>query len=105
MGDTRWSMKVTAKGQVTLPKQARDIMMVREGDYLEAVIKDDALVITRKAEISDSEQMRLHARGRLAELGYGDPASRAALDPRRIRESLPPLPDMTQLIREERERR
>ena len=29
------------KGQITL--QARDVMMVREGDHLEAVIQDDAL--------------------------------------------------------------
>ncbi len=104
MSDSKWAIKVTSKGQVTLPKQVRDIMMVREGDYLEAVVRDDALILTKKMDVSDSEQMRLYARRRLAELGYGDPASRAALDPRRLREVLPPLPDMTQRVREEREK-
>ena len=105
MSGSRWDIKVTSKGQVTLPKQARDVLMVREGDYLQAVVKDDALILTRKTDVSDSEQMRFYARCRLAELGYGDPASRAVLDPRRVRETLPPLPvDMTQRVREERER-
>ena len=105
MGDAKWDVKVTSKGQITLPKQARDIMMVREGDYLEAIVKDEALILRRKTDVSDSEQMRFYARRRLAELGYGDPASRGVLAPRRLRESLPPLPvDMTGRVREEREK-
>ena len=105
MGDAKWDIKVTSKGQITLPKQARDIMMVREGDYLEAIVKDDALILSRKTDVGDSEQMRFYAKRRLAELGYGDPASRGVLDPRRLRESLPPLPvDMTGRVREEREK-
>lgn len=105
MGGSKWDIKVTSKGQVTLPKQVRDILMVREGDHLEAIVKDDSLVLTRKTDVSDSEQMRFYARRRLAELGYGDPGSRTALDPRRLREALPPLPvDMTQRVREEREK-
>jgi len=105
MGDAKWDIKVTSKGQITLPKQARDIMMVREGDYLEAIVKDEALILSRKTDVSDSEQMRFYAKRRLAELGYGDPASRGVLDPRRLRESLPPLPvDMTGRVREEREK-
>ncbi len=105
MTEAKWNIKVTSKGQITLPKQARDIMMVREGDYLEAIVKDDSLILTRKTDVSDSEQIRFYARRRLAELGYGDPASRGALDPRRLRESLPPLPvDMAGRVREEREK-
>ena len=105
MGDAKWDIKVTSKGQITLPKQARDIMMVREGDYLEAIVKDEALILSRKTDVGDSEQMRFYAKRRLAELGYGDPASRGVLDPRRLRESLPPLPvDMTGRVREEREK-
>jgi len=105
MGNAKWDIKVTSKGQITLPKQARDIMMVREGDYLEAIVKDDALILSRKTDVGDSEQMRFYAKRRLAELGYGDPASRGVLDPRRLRESLPPLPvDMTGRVREEREK-
>lgn len=106
MDGSEWDIKVTSKGQITLPKQVRDVMMVREGDHLQGVVKDDALVLTRRPDISDSEQMRFYARRRLAELGYGDPSSKATLDPRRVRESLPPLPvDMTQRVREEREKK
>lgn len=104
MSDAKWAMKVTSKGQVTLPKKVRDAMLIREGDYLEASLKGDTLVITKKVDLNDSEQFRLYARRMLAELGYADPASRAELDPARIRESLPPLPDMTQRIREDREK-
>ena len=105
MGNAKWDIKVTSKGQITLPKQARDIMMVREGDYLEAIVKDEALILSRKTDVGDSEQMRFYAKRRLAELGYGDPASRGVLDPRRLRESLPSLPvDMTGRVREEREK-
>jgi AbrB family looped-hinge helix DNA binding protein len=104
MRDSKWTIKVTSKGQVTLPKHMRDIMVVREGDYLEAVLKDDALVLTKKLTMSSSEQMRLYAGRQLAALGYGDMASRAALEPRRVRESLPALPDMAQRVREDREK-
>ncbi|MHB8926643.1 MAG: AbrB/MazE/SpoVT family DNA-binding domain-containing protein [Bacillota bacterium] len=103
MGDHRWYIKVTSKGQVTLPKEAREAMMIREGDYLEASLKDNALSLIKRSVLSDSEQTRLYAQRWLEELGYGDPASRAELDPVRFRETLPPLPDMTQLIRKQRE--
>jgi AbrB family looped-hinge helix DNA binding protein len=105
MTRTKWIIKVTSKGQITLPKQVRDLMMVREGDHLEGVIKDDSFVLTRKMDVSDSEQMRYYARRRLAELGYGDPSSREGLDPRLLREALGPLPvNTTQRIREGREK-
>lgn len=105
MGDSKWDIKLTSKGQITIPKQVRDTMMVREGDYLQAVVKDDSLILTRKMDVSDSEQMRFYARRRLVELGYGDPASREGLEPRRLRETLPQLPvDMARRVREEREK-
>ncbi len=103
MSDPKWYIKVTSKGQITLPKEARDRLVIREGDYLEASLKDNTLSLTKKVNLSDSELTRLLAQRRLAELGYGDPASRAELDPVRLRETLPPLPDITQLIRKQRE--
>lgn len=39
---SEWEIKVTSKGQITLPKQARDIMMVREGDHLQVRLLADA---------------------------------------------------------------
>ncbi|MCL6580304.1 MAG: AbrB/MazE/SpoVT family DNA-binding domain-containing protein [Firmicutes bacterium] len=102
----KWDIKVTSKGQITLPKKARDVMMVGEGDYLVAVIKDDSLILTRKPDVGDSEQIRYYARRRLAELGYGDACSRQALDPPRLRGALPRLTvDTVRRIREGREGR
>lgn len=103
MPDHKWSIKVTSKGQVTLPKEVRDLMMIHDGDYLEASLKDNTLSLTKKENMSDSELIRLYAQHWLEELGYGDPASRAELDPVRFRETLPPLPDITELIRKQRE--
>lgn len=106
MDERKWSIKVTSKGQITLPKHVRDLMMVHEGDYLEGVLKDDALVLTRRMELDDQEQIRLLAHRRLIDLGYPDSAARTALDPRRIRETLPELPvSATALVRDGREER
>ncbi len=105
MEDAKWDIKVSSKGQITLPKRIRDIMMVREGDHLEAVIKGDSVVLTKKNDLSDSEQMRLFAARMLSELGYGDPASRVQIGARAVREKIPRLPvDLTSRIREEREK-
>ncbi|MEX0975438.1 MAG: AbrB/MazE/SpoVT family DNA-binding domain-containing protein [Bacillota bacterium] len=101
MDDSEWDIKVTSKGQITLPKQVREIMMVREGDHLQAVVKDEAIVLTRKAELSDSEQMKLAAEQVLRDLGYEKRLS----DRRRLRESIDgTYPDLTRLVREGRER-
>jgi len=104
MAEMKWDIKVTSKGQITLPKKARDVMMVSEGDYLVAVVKDDSLVLARKPDVKDSEQIRYYARRRLAELGYGEASSRRDLDPPRLRGTLPRLTvDTVRLIREGRE--
>ncbi len=104
MDDIKWNIKVSSKGQITLPKQVRDSMMVREGDHLEATMKGDAVVLTRRNDLSDAELIRRYAAKRLAELGYGDPALRAGLDARTLRGNLPRLPiDLTKRVREERE--
>lgn len=58
----------------------------------------------RRAELDDQEQVRLLAHRRLVDLGYPDAAARKALDPRRIRETLPELPvTATALVRAGRE--
>ena len=107
MDDSEWDIKVTSKGQITLPKQVREIMMVREGDRLQAVVKDETIVLTRKVELNDLEQMKLTAGQVLKELGFGDGDQAKRLsDRRRLRESIDGVyPDLTRLVREERERK
>ena len=38
-------IKVTAKGQVTLPKNLREKLKIREGNYLEVFIRKNELVL------------------------------------------------------------
>lgn len=105
MEDAKWSIKVTSKGQITLPKKARDALMIREGDHLDAVIKEQSLIISKRSDITDSEQIRLYADKKLTELGYSDAASLEKVEPICLRERMPSIPvDLTQRIREERER-
>lgn len=45
-------VKITAKGQITLPKKLRDKLKIGKGDYLEAFLRGDELVfkpLSRKA--------------------------------------------------------
>jgi AbrB family looped-hinge helix DNA binding protein len=73
MKEPKWDVKVTSKGQITLPKQVRDVMMVREGDRLEAAIQDDSIVLRRRDELPDSEKIRTYAMRNLRNMGI-DPA-------------------------------
>jgi AbrB family looped-hinge helix DNA binding protein len=94
---SEWEIKVTSKGQITLPKQARDIMMVREGDHLQAVIKDDSLVLTRKVELTDSQRMKTALEEVLQSLGHTRGQANRTVDRRDLRKSLGPIPDLTRL--------
>lgn len=38
-------VKVTSKGQITLPKLLRDKLKVRAGDYLEAFLRGDEMIL------------------------------------------------------------
>lgn len=101
-----WDIKVTSKGQITLPKQVRDTLMIREGDHLQVVVEDNKMVLTRKISREDyGEHIRLWADRMLVELGYPDGNSRASLDPRIVRDKMPTVPvDLTGMVREEREK-
>lgn len=37
-------VKITSKGQITLPKRLRDGLKVKEGDYLEAFLRGNELI-------------------------------------------------------------
>jgi AbrB family looped-hinge helix DNA binding protein len=104
MENFKWDIKVTSKGQITLPKQARDVMMVREGDHLEAVIQDDALVLTKKVTPDEAEQMRVMAQKLVRKLGF-DTGGKLLPERRTLRESIHErFPDLTRLVREGREK-
>ena len=38
-------IKITAKGQITLPKSLREKLKLKKGDYLDAVIHNNSLVL------------------------------------------------------------
>lgn len=101
-----WDVKVTSKGQITLPKKARDVMMVREGDHLVASMQDDAIVLRRRDEASDSEKARAYARRYLEERGIDPQRPPQELTASEVRKRMPRLPiDFTEMIRREREGR
>ena len=40
-------LKVTRKGQVTIPKEYRDILGIREGDFVCMQLREDVIVISK----------------------------------------------------------
>jgi len=102
----KWDVKVTSKGQVTLPKEARDIMMVREGDHLEAVIHDDSIVLRRRDDVPESEKVRVSALRDLVSMGIDPSVPHPELTPSNVRKMMPRLPvSLTERIRAQREGR
>jgi len=102
----KWDVKVTSKGQITLPKEARDMMMVREGDHLEAAIQDDAIVLRRRDEVPDTERMRAYAKRSLKNMGIDPEKPHPDLSAARVRERMPELSiDLSQRLRAQREGR
>jgi AbrB family looped-hinge helix DNA binding protein len=105
-GEPKWDVKVTSKGQVTLPKKARDIMMVREGDHLEAVIHDDSMVLRRRDEIPEGEKVRANALRNLRDLGIDPGVPHPELSPQSVRKRMPKLPtSLADRVRAQRESR
>ena len=43
-------IKMTSKGQITLPKEIRDQLMLKFGDHLQAQIKDGAIILRKKPD-------------------------------------------------------
>ncbi|MDP2859452.1 MAG: AbrB/MazE/SpoVT family DNA-binding domain-containing protein [Bacillota bacterium] len=102
----KWDVKVTSKGQITLPKEVREVMMVREGDHLEAAITDDSLVLRRRDEVPDSEKIRAHAMRNLRNMGIDPEKPHPELSASNVRKKMPALSvNLSERIRAQREGR
>jgi len=40
-------LKVTRKGQVTIPKRYREVLNIKEGDMLYAILEEDKVLLTK----------------------------------------------------------
>ncbi len=43
----RYLVKVTRKGQVTIPKPIRDALEIKEGEHVQVTIKEGRVIITK----------------------------------------------------------
>lgn len=101
-----WYVKVTSKGQITLPKEVRDAMVIREGDHLETTLSDDSIVLTRREPYTDSEQMRIHLARQLRDLGVDPNGASESLRAPYARQRIAPIGvDVAARIRSVREGR
>ncbi len=50
-------VKVTSKGQITLPQAMRDKLKIKEGDYLDILIKGNTLVIKPSCKENSTEMI------------------------------------------------
>lgn len=88
-------LKMTSKGQLTLPKQIREKLRLRAGTYLEARIRGTELVLKPVTQENDSEMLLEYCR---------ENAQEADLDKaRRIMSRVPVA--MSERVRQMREER
>jgi len=89
-------IKVTAKGQVTLPKALRGKLKIKEGNYLEAFIRRNELVLRPLPEKPERELLLEYCRKNASRRG-------GINDARRILSRLPfSLSERIRQLREER---
>lgn len=56
-------VKVRTKAQITLPSKIRKALAINEGDYLEADIQDNKVVLTPQVVVDKFESVELSERG------------------------------------------
>lgn len=87
-------VKVTSKGQITLPKQLRDKLKIREGDYLDVFLRGNELIF----KVLPSKT------GKEALLNYSRKNSTGRLKSGETRKILKRLPfSLSERVRTERE--
>ena len=55
-------VKVTSKGQITLPRSLREQLNIQEGDYLDVSIQNKTLLLKPAPRQHDAETIREHCR-------------------------------------------
>ncbi len=87
-------VKITSKGQITLPKRLRDKLKVKEGDYLEAFLRGNELVFKPLPAKTGKETL----------LNYCKEQSAGRVKPGEARKILGRLPfSLSERVRTERE--
>jgi AbrB family looped-hinge helix DNA binding protein len=56
-------VKVKGKAQITLPARIRKALGIKEGDYLEAGVEGNKVVLTRRGTSSELESVELSTQG------------------------------------------
>ena len=88
--------KVTAKGQITLPKPIRDGLLIQTGDYLEMEIRGRELVVRSAPHRNDALLLR----------DYSAPYAARTVDLQDLRKRLARLPvSLDEEIRAGREKK
>lgn len=90
-----YNIKLTSKGQITLPKEIRDQMMLKFGDYLQAQMKDGFIELRPKHE-NDTDNIIL--------MEYAEQYGSKSQGIKKVRELTSDMKlDMTQSVRKTRE--
>lgn len=53
----KYDVKLTSKGQITLPKEIREQMMLKFGDYLQAQVKEGVIELRLKQRNDDDNMI------------------------------------------------
>ena len=87
-------IKLTSKGQITLPKEIRDQLLLKFGDHLQAQVKDGCIVLLPKRENDDNMLL----------MEYAEQYSTKSTGLKKVRELTTGLKvDMTEYVRKTRE--
>lgn len=89
-----YNIKLTSKGQITLPKEIRDQLLLRFGDYLQAQVKDGNIILKPKRDNDDNKVL----------MEYAEQYSVQSRGVKKVRELTSGLQlDMTEYVRKTRE--
>lgn len=89
-----YKIKLTSKGQITLPKEIREHLLLKFGDCLQAQVKDGCIVLTPKRDDDD----------RMVLMEYAEQYGMKSAGLKKVRELTEGLKvNMTEYVRKTRE--
>ena len=56
------NIKITSKGQITIPKEIRDSLHLEKGNYLSVQVKDGCIILQPVVEKDDKQKLMEYAR-------------------------------------------